>query len=168
MKKWYVVQTQPRKEALAEWHLRNQRFGVFCPRIQPPAKAGRARREALRPFFPNYLFVKLDLGEDPWHSIGGTIGVARLVKFGTARDSMPAAVPAGLVDKFIANSGEGSELGFVSSLASGDRVKVVGGTFDGVYGILEKATQHERVTILLDLLARETRLKIDRSRLVPA
>lgn len=35
-----------------------------------------------RPFFPGYLFVRLDCTEDRWSSVHSTRGVRRIVSFG--------------------------------------------------------------------------------------
>ena len=164
-RRWYVIQSQPRRESLALVHLRRQGFTSFCPTRSKIARAGRRRVTVAAPFFPGYLFVELDLDVDRWRSINGTIGVLRLVSFGAS--GRPAPLPLGFVEKLremCANSVPGADDG----LEAGDNVRVIGGPFDDLCGVLENRSDGERVTILLSLLGKETRVSLKRGSLIAA
>ena len=119
----------------------------------------------LAPFFPGYLFVRLDLEQERWRSINGTIGVIRLVAFGSG--GRPAPLPEGFVERLGALSGsEGLENG--EKLTAGDPVRVIGGPFDDLCGVLESSCESERVTILLSLLGQKTRVSLRRGLLIAA
>ena len=164
-KRWYAVQSQPRREALALVHLKRQGFEGFCPMRPRWRRSGRKRVSTLAPFFPGYLFVRLDLGQERWRSINGTIGVIRLVAFGSP--GRPAPLPTGFVERLGELSGEdGLEGG--DELRAGDQVRVIGGPFDDLCGVLESAGEAERVTILLSLLGQETRVSLRRGLLIAA
>ena len=60
------------------------------------------------------------------------------------------------------------ELSFDERLVPGDRVRIAGGPFDALCGILERAGEADRVTILLEILSRKTRVEMDRGRLIAA
>lgn len=158
--RWYAVQTLARAEDMALRNLANQQFAAFCPRARVRRKVGRHLVDRLDPFFKGYVFVRLDLERERWRSINGTLGVARIVAFGSA--GRPAPLPPGLVEQLQHLSANG-ELGFADALAPGDRVRVMRGAFADLVGTLEAASGPERVTILLDVLARETRVALDRS-----
>lgn len=119
----------------------------------------------LAPFFPGYLFVGLDLEGECWRSINGTIGVLRLVAFATS--GRPARVPRGFVERLVSLSGSDG-LSHDEELSAGDQVRVIGGAFDDLCGILETAGDAERVRILLSLLGKETRVTLRRGSLVAA
>jgi len=163
-KRWFAVQTQPRKERLALHHLGNQAFETFCPLRRASRRIGTSRVTALEPFFPSYAFVRLDIARDRWRSINGTIGVARLVSFG----SEPIALPHGLIERLRRLCGEDGELTFDEELHSGDRVRIVGGPLDTLCGLLVRAEPGKRVTVLLELLSSATQVKLMRDRLVRA
>jgi len=57
-KKWYVVATKPRKEAVAALNLKNQGFCIFLPQMRRTVR--HARRTLVRtiPLFPTYLFLE--------------------------------------------------------------------------------------------------------------
>lgn len=168
MIRWYVVQTQPRKERLAEQNLQNQGFVTFCPNRGRHRKIGRRMVHVIEPFFPNYLFVALNLERQRWRSINGTIGVTRLVSFGKGRDGLPAAMPDGLVERFQTQCDERGMLQFDEPLLPGDRVRIIGGPFDALCGTLARVEPSDRVTVLLDFLSRRTQVRMSSRRLVAA
>lgn len=168
MKRWYVVQTQPRKERLAEHHLRNQDFVTFCPARPRTRGAGSRTQSVLAPFFPGYLFIELDVARQRWRSVNGTIGVLRLVSFGSSPAALPAPLPEGLVERFRHLSAPDGSMPFDDRFAPGDRVRIMDGPFEDLCGTLESAGDKERVIILLEFLARKTRVEIERGRLIAA
>jgi len=112
--------------------------------------------------------VCIDTERQRWRSINGTIGVVRMVGSGDQDGSRPTPVPEGLVERFQNLSGADGELRFREVLAPGDRVRVVGGPLDQMCGILESAGDFERVTILLEILSKETRVHLSRGIVIPA
>lgn len=163
-RRWFAAQTQPRKERLALQHLGNQDFEAWCPLRRSPKTIGKRKVWSLTPFFPSYVFVRLDLASERWRSINGTIGVSRLVSFG----GQPSAMPQGLVERFQSLCSDDGELGFDEELREGDRVRIMGGPFDTMCGELISAEPGRRVSILLELLSGATRVSLPRDRLVAA
>jgi transcriptional antiterminator RfaH len=164
-RRWYAVQSQPRREALALVHLERQHFHAFCPTRTKLRKSARGRVAVPTPFFPGYLFVHLDLERERWRSINGTIGVIRLVGFSSS--GRPAPLPVGFVERLRTMSADGG-LEADDELTAGDAVRVIGGPFDDLCGVLETSGEHERVTILLSLLGQETRVTLRRGSLIAA
>lgn len=163
-KRWFAVRTQPRKERLALEHLARQNFEAFCPMWRGAHHKGRNLRQRLAPLFPSYVFVALDLERQRWRSINGTIGCIGVVSFGPR----PAALPFGFLETMRTASASDGEVCFSQELAIGDRVRVIGGTFDNLCGTLLGRSGAERVAILLDVLNRETRVEIASARLIAA
>lgn len=163
-KRWFAVQTQPRKERLALQHLRNQDFETFCPVKRTSRRVGARRVTALEPFFPSYAFVRLDIARDRWRSINGTIGVARLVSFG----AQPSALPHGLIERIRKLCGDDGELALDEGLRSGERVRIVGGPLDALCGLLVSVEPRKRVTVLLELLSGAIQVRLARDCLLRA
>jgi len=160
--RWYAAQVQPRKEQLALAHLARQRFVTYCPIIKRTRRLRKQLVSAAEPLFPGYVFVALDCEREPWRSINGTIGVLRLVSFGP----QPAAMPRGFVEQLQNLAGGDGHVQFDEVLRPGDGVRIVGGPFDGLCGSLASSGGRERVTVLLQMLAGETKVTMPRSSLI--
>lgn len=157
--RWYVVQTQPNAEAKAALNLRRQGFEVYWPRYLKQRRHARKVDVAAKPLFPRYMFVAIDIAAQRWRSVQSTFGVARLVCNGDE----PARVPDGVVDVIRARE-DGN--GFVTldikpAFAPGDKVRVVAGAFAESRGLFANLADHDRVSILLEMLGRKVRVLID-------
>ncbi len=162
--RWYAAQVQPRKERLALLHLERQNFITHCPVVSRTRRLRGRSASVSEPLFPGYVFVALDCDRDPWRSVNGTIGVSRLVSFGT----QPAALPAGFIEQLQRLAGEGGEVRFDDALQPGDGIRIVGGPFDDLCGTLASGGARERVTVLLHLLSGEMKVSLPRASLAAA
>jgi transcriptional antiterminator RfaH len=156
--RWYVVQTIRGREQFAKQNLDRQNVPTYLPLFSRPALRRNAVANQISAFFPGYLFVSLPRASSLWRSVGGTYGVSRIVRFGETQ----APVPEGMVEYLKARTGADGVLGFEDQLKPGDRVRVVGGAFDQVYGRLCSIEPAERVVVLLQLLGREVALTLPR------
>jgi transcription elongation factor/antiterminator RfaH len=163
-KRWFAVHTQPRKERLALRHLNNQCFQAFCPFRRVIRRKGSGSITALEAFFPSYIFVCLDKERERWRSINGTIGVARLVGFG----AQPSALPEGLIERLQLLCGPEGDLEFDEDLRKGERVRIAGGPFDALCGVMISAAPKRRVSILLELLSGPRRVRLNQNCLARA
>lgn len=155
MKRWYAVNTQAKQEHRAETNLRRQDFQVYCPRVEKRRRHARRVETVRMPFFPSYLFARLDLEVERWRSVNGTYGVRCLLAFG----ELPAPVPDGFVEALIAREAEGESLApALPDLQPGDALVLEDGAFKDMVGRFERLADHERVTLLLDLMGRAVRV----------
>ncbi len=156
---WFVVYTLPQQEEVAARHLIRQGFDVYLPRYEKSVRHARKSSKVMRPLFPRYLFVSIDLDTQRWRSVNGTVGVKNIVSFG----DKPAAVPEGVVEEIQARETENGavRLEEVYPFKEGDRLEFVSGPFrDHVAVFLGKAPEQDKVHVLLSLLGRETRLAV--------
>jgi transcriptional antiterminator RfaH len=156
---WYAVNTHPREEFKALSHLQRQQYHAYLPRYAKKIRHARKVEQVIRPFFPRYLFVNLDLAVTGWRSVRSTIGVTDIVCFG----GQPAPLPAGVVEALQAQEDADGCLTFVrqNSLKPGDSVVVLSGPFARQLGLCYGVSDNERVAILLDLLGRKVRVQLD-------
>lgn len=155
-RQWYVVHTQPHKEAHADLHLRRQGFATYLPRYQRSRRHARRTETVARPLFPRYLFVALDVARDRWRAIHSTIGVSHLILAGEE----PLSVPDRIVAEIRARETEDGyvALGLPAGIGPGSRVRLIDGIFADAKGVLERIADDRRVAILLELLGREVRV----------
>lgn len=151
-REWYVVYSKPHKEESAQFHLQLKGIEVFFPRLLLP----ESLRRRLVPLFPNYLFVRIYLLEQ-YHYVLWSPGVKRFVSFNDvplpldddiARYLMHQANPDGII------TGR-------SNLKVGQEVRINGGPFDGLAGLIhEPPNAKGRVKVLMKLLSREIKVEV--------
>jgi transcriptional antiterminator RfaH len=159
MKRWYVVHTQPRDEDRALWHLENQGFECFLPRMKRLRSHARTTRMVLEPLFPRYLFAFFDSATTRWRSIGGSRGVTNLVTNGVR----PVPVPEGVVEKLLSEADEQgiTSMAALALLWKGRKVRISDGVFTGHVAEVDAIPPGSvRVNLLLTLLGRVTTLQV--------
>lgn len=146
---WYAMHTKPSKEDLLWDQLMIRKVEVFYPRLRVQVVNPRARR--IKPYFPGYLFVHVDLNQLGFSTLQWMPGAASLVSF----DRQPATVPDGLIHaiqkRVEAVNRAGGEL--LYDLKPGDPVLIQDGPFAGYEAIFDtRLPGTERVRVLLKLL----------------
>lgn len=158
-RQWYVVHTKPNEEARASHHLARQSFSVYLPRYAKTRRHARKTESVVRPLFPRYLFIALDLARDRWRSIQSTFGVVGLVMSG----DQPAQLPSEALEAIRAREdAEGHVmLGLAPGLGVGSRIKLLDGIFADHSGMLDRIADERRVAVLVELLGRQVRVFVD-------
>jgi len=158
MSRWYVVRTHARAEDKAAFNLHRQGYEVFLPKHLKQRKHARRIDWVPAPFFPRYLFVKLDAEDARWWSIRSTIGVSSLIVFG----SEPATVPNDVISEIEARK---DDRGYVKTfdagaLKPGDKVRVVNSPMGDIEGLFASGNDDERVTVLFQFMGREVKARV--------
>ena len=79
---WLVAKLKPNKENIAMENLERQNFVFFYPQILSTIKRNLKFKNVIKPLFPNYIFISLSEGNQAWHKLNNTIGVAHIIMFG--------------------------------------------------------------------------------------
>ena len=151
---WYCVRSKPNKEDFLCNQLRLREIEIFypCLRIKPV----NPRASKVRPYFPGYLFVSIDLNEIGTNALQWMPGALGLVFYG----SEPVPVQDELINA-IRNRVEAANTSYdewLLGLKPGDTVRVVAGPFAGYEGIFDvRLAGSERVRIFLSLLEQQQR-----------
>jgi transcriptional antiterminator RfaH len=162
---WYVVCAKAGWERIAVEQLTRQGYEVYLPmKLHMTRKAGQDELLA-RPFFPRYLFVRLDLVAQRWRPILSTIGVASMLMGGDH--------PMWLADRAIDRLKAQEEGGFIKlgeravvpeRFTAGQKVAVVvGGVVEKLEATFCEPVDENRVAVLLSLLGRDSRVVVNRS-----
>jgi transcriptional antiterminator RfaH len=155
---WFVVQTKPGAEHRVETHLLNQKIETFLPLIEAHQYRNGKIVQIIRPFFPNYLFARLDL-ELHYYKVKWTRGVSKIL--GTADGPIP--ISDKVIQAIKERIGEGNLVRLEEELKEGDLVQITSGPFKELNGIFQKKiSDHGRVRILLDLIGVEVPVQIAR------
>lgn len=164
-KRWYLVYCKPRREELARVNLERQGYPTYLPLMRTPRRKLGRRIIRIEPMFPRYLFIHLDTKSDNWAPIRSTLGVANLVRFGM----FPSPVPEDLVAELKARENvSGVQDVPLHSFSEGQRVRIEEGPFMGYEGIFLAQSSEERVLILLDIVGKAARARVNIEHLGPA
>lgn len=151
---WYVVSTHVRREEFAVSQLVQRQVEAWVPRM---AFERRGRR-VVRPLFPGYVFAHACLAYESARVIWAP-GVRRLVTFEGEAPPVPDAAIA-----FLRARADASGLIDVTPrpLPVGRRVRITTGPLAGLVGLIENPPDGRgRVSILMDILRRHTRVSVD-------
>lgn len=156
--KWYALHSKPNKENFLLDQLLIRKVETYFPCIQAKPVNPRSRR--IRPFFPGYLFVNVDLDQFPFSDLAWIPGANRLVSFFGEPASIPVEMISVIKNKVDEINAAGGEL--LHGIRPGDRVVINSGPFTGYEGVFDKCLEgNERVRVLLNLLQdRQIRLEV--------
>jgi transcriptional antiterminator RfaH len=161
---WYVVQTKPKQEQIAEYNLKNQGFDVFLPQYQATKIIHKKLAQVIEPFFPAYIFVSFDILKDRWRSIHSTKGVQKLV---ASRDDTATPLPRGFIEALKAQRDDDGYLNphntneALMKFNKGDEITINHGPFIGISGTYERSKK-DNVVLLLSLLTGKTIVELPR------
>ena len=160
MQRWHVVHTQPRAEEKALWHLCNQGFRCFLPKLRKVRRHARRENIVVEPLFPRYLFTSFDSAITRWSPINGSRGVVGIITNGSA----PIPVPVGIVEglQTAADRDGVTPLGVLARLSKGCKVRITAGAFGGQIAEIEALPMSggDRVRLLLSLLGRAISIEL--------
>jgi transcriptional antiterminator RfaH len=157
MSYWCAAQLQTNREQLALHMLqRIEGFTVYAPRLRQRRRHHGRWIETLPLLFVSYAFVAIEL---QWHRARWTPGVIRLIMDGL----QPARVPDRVIAELRRRERGGVvQLPEVPSMKVGDRVRISGGPFGGLFGLYAGQKPCERVEVLLMLLGGQQRVTLPR------
>lgn len=148
--RWYALRSKPRKEDVLWRQIKAQDYEIFYPRIRVQPVNPRSKK--VRPYFPGYMFIRVDLeevGKSTFNWMPHAIG---LVSFG----GEPAWVPDNLVHAVRKRVDEINEAGgeLFDGLQEGDEIRIKEGPFAGYEAIFDaRIPGSERVRVLIQMLS---------------
>lgn len=148
--RWYALRSKPRKEDVLWRQIKAQDYEIFYPRIRVQPVNPRSKK--VRPYFPGYMFIRVDLeevGKSTFNWMPHAIG---LVSFG----GEPAWVPENLVHAIRKRVDEINEAGgeIFDGLQEGDEIRIKEGPFAGYEAIFDaRIPGSERVRVLIQMLS---------------
>ena len=157
---WFVAQTKPRQEHIAEANLVRQNYEVMLPLI-PRLRASRSKlAENQEPLFPGYIFLRPAHAQHSLSPVRSTLGISRLVRFGTeygqlresVMDELMAFVKSQLSDPVEATRR-------AKRLEVGSSVRVTDGPLVGLEGLVSRVAT-DRIIVLIELLGREQKIAV--------
>ena len=155
---WVAVATRPNAEGQAVQNLKRQGYECYCPYTRVVRRHARRSETVTRPFFPGYLFVRLDRARDQWRPIMYSRGVRTVVRFGEKLGIVPEEVIESLV-AWEEHEGLKSPPA-VERLAAGQRVALHGTLFDEFVCTVLSIEARDRVCVLLEFMQHAVKMVV--------
>lgn len=154
---WYVIHTKPRQEQRALLNLEQQGYECYLPLLSIEKIRQNSLSLIEEPLFPRYLFIRLDASKSgqSWAPIRSTLGVSRLVTFG----SDPAKVDADLINTLRVQNSQLQQTP-QRMFNEHDRVQIRNGPFAGLEAIYQMADGESRAMVLIQFLSKPIRLAV--------
>ena len=164
--KWYVIHTFSGYEKKVETNIkqmidnRGLREQIVDIRVPEEDDTESSRQGAKRKIFPGYVFVKMIMSDDAWHSIRNIRGVTGFVG--------PESKPVPLTEEEMLNMHLESRVISVE-FDVGDSVRVTDGPLNGYLGkVIELDAVKNKVKLSVDLfMGRETVVDLEVSQVEP-
>jgi len=157
---WCVVYTNVNKETIAEKNLIGQNFITYMPKYKKIISHARKISTVIKPLFPRYLFVNVDLVAQRWPIINSTYGVNVIISM----EGKPVIISEEIINKIKLCEKPDENINVVpySFMTKGDEVNILEGVFSGKKGIFNGLTDDNRVKVLFNLLGKEVTLSVSR------
>jgi transcription antitermination factor NusG len=150
--RWYVLHSKPNHENLLWEQLNLRGMETFLPRI--PVKTVNPRARKIKPLFPGYVFVHIDILQQGESVLQWIPGASGLVKFGNDFGYVPDNLIQAIRRRVEEIHTAGGEL--LQSIRAGETVVIRNGPFQGYEAIFdERLSGGDRVRVLLRLFQRE-------------
>lgn len=148
---WYVLRGKPNREEYLARELESRDIEYYYPRLRANPVNPRARR--FKPYFPGYLFIRVDLEKAKTSALERIPGAANLVSFGGEFAYVPENIIHAIQRKVDEVNAAGGEV--AATYHPGDRVTIEHGPFAGFTAIFDASLPgSERVRVLLQMLER--------------
>jgi len=154
---WFCLRARPKQEHLAAAHLRSQEgVEVFVPRIRFRRVTRRGPVWVTEALFPNYLFARFNW-KLSFRLVHYSPNLTGVVHFGANWPTIPDEV----MDELRSKVGEEDIRVIPPEMGPGDPVKIAGGSFHGLQGVVQRVMPSgQRVAVLLEFLGRQTPIEI--------
>lgn len=160
MERWFAICCKPRQELVAQENLLRQGFHVYLPRIQLKKRQRGRWVDVIEVLFPRYIFIRVDPAKFNIAPVRSTRGVVGFVRFGGQPAVVADEVMSAIFRREDPNSGLHPDCHPLFS--AGEPVRMVDGPFAGVEGVFVQEDGEKRVIVLLELLGKANKVRIDR------
>ncbi|MFQ5859547.1 MAG: transcription termination/antitermination protein NusG [Anaerolineae bacterium] len=154
MEAWYALFTKPRCEQQVGEILSAKGIETYVPIIQ----VRRRGRNVERPFFPRYMFIRVDFDQVGLSEVRWTPGLTDIVSFGGG----PTRVPQAIIRRLKKRLHELNSGGTYSPFKHGDKVRIKSGPLRDFEAVFDAhLSSADRVRVLVNVLGNLTRTEID-------
>lgn len=155
--KWYAIRTRSRHEKVVERQLQGQGIDVFSPFISQIRQWSDRRKVVETPLFAGYSFVRIAPSPEDRIRVLKAQGVVEIV--GGQGQGIP--IPTEQIEAVRAVVAGNLPIAQHVFLKVGQRVRVRGGSLDGVEGILVAQNGSRNLVISVEPIQRSLSIRIE-------
>jgi transcription antitermination factor NusG len=155
--RWYAIQTRCRFEKKVATQLQNKGIETFLPLVKEVHRWSDRRQVIELPLFPGYGFVRASLSPYCQLRIVQTAGVYGFI----AMNGLPAPIPDRQIEDVQRLLSHEISCKAYPFLRAGQRVRIRGGCFDGLEGILVSENEDHSLVISIEAIQRSLAIRIE-------
>jgi transcription antitermination factor NusG len=160
---WFALQTKPRHEKKAALELEEKDVEVFLPLHNAVHQWSDRNQEVQLPLFPNYVFVRIGGSLRERTVVLRTNGVRSFVGMRGTGTSVPdEEIEA--IQRILTKKVPFTNYPFLNV---GQKVRIRGGSLDGVQGILTAVSNDRSLVVSVECIQRSIAIRIDGYRVDP-
>jgi transcription antitermination factor NusG len=152
---WFAVQTKPRHEKRAAAELEEKGVVVFLPLHAVIRQWSDRKRKLQLPLFPNYLFVRVRADRGERIAVLGTNAIVRFV----GKDG-GVSIPDEEIEAVSTLLKTGVPFEPCPFGTVGQRVRIRGGSLDGVQGTVVKQNDGDRLIVSVECIQRSLAIEL--------
>jgi transcriptional antiterminator NusG len=166
--RWYVVHAYSgyeKKVAVAlkeriELHGMQDKFGeVLVPTEEVVEMRGGQKRRSERKFFPGYVLVQMELGDDSWHLVKET---PRVMGFIGGKADQPAPITEAEANTILQRIASDEAPKPKTLFEPGEMVRVIDGPFNDFNGVVEEVNyEKSKLHVAVLIFGRSTPVELD-------
>ena len=153
---WYAIQTLPRHEKKIAAELHQKSIKSFLPLVTEKHQWSDRRVSVNTPLFPGYVFVRITQDQSSRVAVLRTVGVRNFV----GMRGMGDPIPDSQIDGVQAIVSKGVPFSSSTFINVGQRVRVRGGSLEGVEGIVTSVNGDKSLVISVDLIQKSLAIRI--------
>ena len=168
-KEWFVVNTYSGHENKVKEKLlmraesmdmQDYIFRVIVPEQEETEIKDGITKKRIKKLFPGYILVEMIMTDEAWYVVRNTPGVTGFIG-SSGKGARPTPLPPQEVDNVLKVMGM-SRIDVDKDLTVGTKVKIIGGPFTGMFGIIEEIDiTNQKMVLNVDLFGQETQVEVE-------
>ncbi len=168
-KQWYVVNTYSGHEnkvkekldmRINSMDMQENIFRVIVPEQKEIEIKDGKKKEKQKKMFPGYILVEMIMSDEAWYIVRNTPGVTGFIG-SSGKGAKPIPLSTSEIDRILLQVGM-SRIELGNKLAENDKVKIIHGPFNNMYGKIQSVNiEQQKAKILIDLFGQETSVEVE-------
>ncbi len=160
---WYAIQTWPRHEKKIEAELQQKSIESLLPLVSSERQWSDRRVSIDTPLFPGYVFVRIPQDQSARVAVLRTAGVRNFVGMRGLGDPIPDSQ----IENVQSVVAKGVPFSACAFLSVGQRVRVRGGSLEGIEGLVTAVNGDQSLVISVDLIQKSLAIRITGFKIEP-